>query len=453
MARSARVAVVLAVMLALAGATPALGASTPGDGESTAVGPTTAERDGPTTVTTETTTETSTTTANGNETTTQSDEDERVVTKGFDPDYDPEGVLSRVESLRDLTATDEIVLHEYDDADGPETDLRDQFADVRPEGARALQLYSNASTDRRMPLGYAVERADGVHIHLMNASDLAKYDIAQEVVLAHEFVHALQFQHDLISPSREEFRTHFGEWTTDTQLVATAVVEGDAMWTTREYVDAYAGGGYSVGDYNRTLARPAWPHSIAGAPYYYGHEYYRASGGSPDERSAAIRRPPNSTAELLHPDASAGSGARAPLPAPPNSSQEFGELTTYHEDTVGELAIRHALRINDVSYADAAAAADGWANDRMYYATEQATSATHWVTVWDDETEAAEFAETWRGMLDARGAKTGANGTLVVPASDDAPSVHYVVERDGDTVRITTAPDAALAERFAQAGR
>ncbi|USZ67262.1 hypothetical protein NGM10_11025 [Halorussus salilacus] len=435
MARSGRVAVALAVLLALAGATPAVGGSTPGAGGtdagvSVAVSGADPPQDG--------------TTTGANES------NDTVVLDGIDPDYDAEATLARVEELRGLSATGPVVVHEYDDEDGPEVDLRDQFGAIRPAGARALQLYSNASAERRLPLGYTVERDDGVHVYLMNATDVERYGVSQEVVLAHEFVHALQFQHDLLSPSREAFRTQFDDWTTDTRLVTTALVEGDAMWTTEGYVERYADGEYAAADYNRTLAREAWPHSVGGTPYYYGYEYYHEAGSSPEARTAAIRNPPDSTAELLHPDETI---ERPPIPSPPESSQEFEALTRHHEDTVGELVVRHALRINGLSFAEAARAADGWSNDRMYYYTEEATTATHWVTAWENETEAQEFADAWREVLDARNATDGENGTLVVPETDDAPAVYYVVEREGSLVRVTAAPNADLAERLSEAAR
>ncbi|WP_134668961.1 hypothetical protein [Halorussus marinus] len=427
MAGDVRVVLAVAVALAVAGVTPAAGGPPPAVGEQQAAELAEISQDG-----------------------TATEPNETVVLEGgFDPDYDPAAVLTRVEALRELSATEPITLHEYDDDAGPEIDVRDQFGEIRPAGARALQLYSNATTERRMPLGYAVERGDGVHIYLMNATDLAAYGVSQEVVLAHEFVHALQFQRDLLAPSREGFRSTFPRWTTDARLVTTSLVEGDATWTTEEYVARY-GGDYSPADYNRTLARAAWPNSLGGTPYYYGYEYYRAIGAAPDERSAAIRSPPNSTAELLDSD---GAVPRATLPEAPASSQEFEALTRYHTDTVGELALRHALRINGRSFGAAAAAADGLANDRMYYYAEAATTATHWVSVWESPDEAAEFEAAWRELLDDRGATPGENETLVVPTGDDAPAVHYVVERDGDTVRITAAPDPDLAVELAAHGR
>jgi hypothetical protein len=382
--------------------------------------------------------------------TTETNETVEIETEEFDPDYDPATVLTRVEELRGLRATQGITLHEYDAEEGPPYDVRDSFGAIRPVGAQTLQLYSNASTERRQPLGYTVQRQAAVHIYLLDEEALADHGVSQEAVLAHEFVHALQFQHDLITPSRRQFQSQFDRWTTDSRLVTTAIVEGDAMWVTEQYFDRYDDSDYSVAEYNRTLARAAWPHSVAGTPYYYGYEFYELAGSTPADRSAAIEAPPNSTAELLHPGEEI---ARVELPEESDIPDEQN-LTQYHTDTVGELVIRHALRMNDLSFARAADAAEGWADDRMYYyAAAGATGpATHWVTAWESEAEAREFVAAWREMLAANGARASSDSeTLFVPASDEAPRMHYVIDRDGATVRITAAEIAGTAERLAAA--
>jgi len=87
----------------------------------------------------------------------------------------------------------------------------------------------------------------------------------------------------------------------------------------------------------------------------------------------------------------------------------------------------------------------------MYYYTAAggAGPATHWVTVWESEDEAREFATAWRSMLNANGARA-VGDTLSVPASDHAPGMHYVVERAGDTVRITAGERRDTTERLAE---
>ncbi|MFC4550753.1 MULTISPECIES: hypothetical protein [Halorussus] len=459
MRRHVRFAVAAVALVLLAGATPAAGAPPVGTSAEHA----NADSNGlavPNASLDQVTTPDTTAESDGDD----GDDEGDIVTDGFDPEYDAEAVLDRVEELRGLSATDEITLHEYPDRNGSAGDVRDRFAAIRPAGARALQLYSNGSTDRRTPLGYTVRRGDGVHVYLMNDSDLAAHGVGQEVVLAHELTHALQFQHGLISPTRSQLRGEFSRWTTDARLVATSLVEGDAMWVTRQYHDRYATGNeYSVAEYNRTLSRAAWPHSVGGTPYYYGYRYYERTDAAPDARSAAIRDPPSASAGLLHPGAPTDAGSAAGVPdAPPTDIAGFER---YHTDTVGELVVRHALRMNGRSFRTAAEAADGWAADRMYYYRDGPRKATHWVTVWQNESEAAEFAAAWRGTLDSLGA-TESNGSragttdaageparnvLVVSASESAPAVAYVVEREGATVRVTAARSAEAARKIAAA--
>ncbi|WP_240147531.1 MULTISPECIES: hypothetical protein [Halorussus] len=464
MAGGARLALALAVVLAFAGASPAAGDRHSGLTDSIpAAGDRTAESTAKDATTAAVTPDDAAATgaptddagADGTTTWTadqSADETVEIETEGFDPDYDPATVLDRVERLRDLPALQGITLHEYEPPADETYDARDVFGGIRPAGAKALQLYSNASTERRAPLGYTVERQAAVHIYLLNDSALAAFNVSQRAVLAHEFVHALQFQHDLLSPSRAALQSEFPRWTTDARLVTTALVEGDAMWVTEQYLRRYGGGDYSVTEYNRTLTRPAWTHSVAGTPYYYGYAFYERAGSAPTERTAAIRDPPGSTAELLHP------GERLEPASIPDAPEipESAEFSRIHADTAGELVVRHALRMNGLSFSRAAAAADGWAADRMFYyaAGGAAGPATRWVTVWESAGEAREFADAWRAMLAANGAAAPGgegDGTVSVPASDQAPGMHYEIARDGATVRITAAERPETVDRLGDA--
>ncbi|PSP56125.1 hypothetical protein BRC82_03050 [Halobacteriales archaeon QS_1_67_19] len=440
MTGGARVAVALAVVLVVAGATPATGDRAGAAGEQPTIESTVSSHPEPTSLQSS---------PDGESTATENNVS--LETIEFEPTYDPHAVLDRVERLRGLDALNGITIHEYDEKPSREFDIRDAFAGIRPVGARALQLYSNASAERTQPLGYTVEREGAVHVYLMNASDLEQYGVSQELVLAHEFVHAIQFQQELLSPSRDGLRSEFPRWTTDTMLVATAVIEGDAMWVTEQYVERYGEGNYSVEAYNRSLNRSAWPHSLGGLPYYYGYQFYERAGSAPVARSDAIRQPPNATAELLDPDAPI-ERRPAPEPAP---TEFFGtsELSRYHTDTVGELVVRHVFRLNGLSFDRAAAAADGWVNDRMYYyaAGNGSNPVIHWTTAWENDSEAAAFADAWRAMVAANDGRSVGNGVIRVPASDEAPGGYYVLERDGATVRITVTAQEERAMRLAAA--
>lgn len=368
-----------------------------------------------------------------------------IETAGFEPSYDPRAVLDRVEALRGIDAVGRIVLHEYDDRNESVPDVEDTFGAIRPAGSKALGLYSNASSRSKLPLGYTVQRGNVTHIHLMNATDLRAHGVAQDVVLAHEFTHAIQFQHGIITPSREEFREDFGRWTTDARLVSTALYEGDAMVVTAEYYEATRDEPFDIERHNETLSRAIWPYSLGGTPYYYGYRYHRAVADSPAERTELIRDPPATSRQLLHPDegegAAMGAGERFDG-SPPEWVAGSDALRTDHVDRIGELAIRHTFRVNGLSFDRASSAAAGWVDDTMYYLrTDDGTRAVVWTVEWADDAEAREFQKAWRALLDSRNA-TEKEGLTLVPASDDAPASAYAVDRDGSTVRIIWSLDA-----------
>jgi hypothetical protein len=87
----------------------------------------------------------------------------------------------------------------------------------------------------------------------------------------------------------------------------------------------------------------------------------------------------------------------------------------------------------------------------MYYYVAEAARGptTHWVTVWENASEAREFAGGWRALLRENGAES-VGDTLHVPASDEASGLYYVIEQDDDVVRVTAAPSEELAERLAE---
>lgn len=377
----------------------------------------------------------------------------RVETVGFTPSYDPESVLRSVERLRGLEATGPIVVHEYGDTDERLLDVADEFGAIRPSGAKALQLYSNGSSDRTLPYGYTVPNDGKIHVHLMNETDLADYGLSQRVVLAHELTHALQFQHEIITPTREEFREHFGEWTTDARLVSTSMYEGDAMVVTAQYHERTEGTEFDIERYNETLPHAAWPRSLGGTPYYYGHAYFASRDMTPEMRTEAIREPPPSSRGLLHadpagaPEPSAYGSADLPDPGWLSTDDSLSRLST---DRLGELAIRHTFRINGFAYPEAAAAAAGWTDGRMYYfRTDGGTDAVYWTTAWENDSEARAFATAWETLLERNGATT-TDGVTVVPADDAAPEGYYVIRQEGSTVHVLWAPTEPVVQRLAE---
>jgi hypothetical protein len=345
----------------------------------------------------------------------------------FDPPYDPQAVLERVERLRGLHATGQIVVHEYPRTPRPPVDPIDRALGIRPTGALVLGVRSSGTVEVRQPLGYTLRENGTVHVYVMSRAGLERFNASQELILAHELVHALQYQHGLVANGRDELRSAFANWTTDARLTALSIIEGDAMVATRTYQRRYAQNA-SYPTYPRpTPPRAAWQRALGTAPYHVGMAYFEEVGTSSADRSAALRDPPPNTRHLLHP---AVSRVQAGVPKGPASVGRFERFWT---DTVGELAIKRTLRVNRVSSARAAAAASGWLHDRMAYYESAGGSVVYWRIQWQDAEAAATFVDVYRSVFQARNA-TRQGDLLVTPATNTTPRTVLAIEVRSDRV-------------------
>lgn len=349
--------------------------------------------------------------------------------------YSATEVLCRVERLRALNATDDVRLivepaPRWLGRNQTRT-FPDEYGDIRADGALALQLDSEVETEKVASPGLAhdLNPKTGVTVRLWRAEDLERfYGEDQQVVLAHELVHVLQFQHEVFG---------FGELdTTDELLTHLALTEGDAVLTHEEYRERYGrgDGGFSSDEYNRTVERPRWMFALQNQAYYHGYRYYDTLNLSGEERTRRLEDPLNTTSAILHP----GSGPRDPVGTIVNPEIEGFEA--YESDRPGELSIRVALRANGIPVEEARSAGTGWRNGWMTYyrnASDDDRTLVYWRTTWANESEAAEFARTWRAMLEKLGA-TERNGTYHVPeGTHDNPNL-VVIDREGSTVDVVT---------------
>jgi hypothetical protein len=354
--------------------------------------------------------------------------------------YDPQLVLERVERIRGLEATGPIEVYTYGlDKDielGWEEDVPDRFAGVQPSGAAALQLYSSASAPASQPLGYAEQESDGTAVvNLLTTQGHGRLNASQEATLAHEYVHALQYQHGLVDPDWPPLNT------TDALLARTMLAEGQASFVAQRYRDRYDTEGFDVDARNHSGARPDWSRELFSVAYYYGYEYAKTAD-SWEERSDRLREPrARTTATMLHPGLDLRTpGERVPAPQVPG-------LDATGRDRVGELVVRFSLRTNGVPFTEARAAAAGWRNDSMVYYD---ADAVYWGTRWANGSEATEFATAWREMLEGLGATTE-DDLLVVPGNETRPTTYYAIERSGSLVRMASGQNRTAVERIADA--
>ncbi len=249
-------------------------------------------------------------------------------------------------------------------------------------------------------------------------------EAAQATTMAHELTHALQDQHFDIGRF-----THHVQGRGDAQTAAMAVLEGDATATMLEF--ALRPSGRSVGtapevvgmiegqlaatDQPRLAAAPRALRETLLFPYIAGLRMcvarLRAAGWP--EVDALLRRPPESTEQVMHPDKLAARempvevGAEVPEPL-------RGQWVVAYQDVMGEFGAREFFRAV-LSDARAGEAARGWGGDRALLLVPRASvqegsdggvtipgaalgqDALVWTVVMDpgtprDDAEAREFA-------------------------------------------------------------
>lgn len=448
MSRTRILLVGLACLILLAGCSG-------GPGTDTTAAPTDAESTTPTTVRTPTestvvgtpATRTTVPTLTGSTEVTDPP-DPRAVGTNFEPNRSLDTVYRRVEALRGLTARERVNVSVHGiDIVNPETNERMQVGDPfdYPDDAagmdetqtQALQLYSSEPVPLKGFVAAGMARATTVNVANESAYERIADD-SFEILLVHEFAHTLQEQHGL----NDRSRTRVTE-TTDADLAGMMLTEGDATLTAYQYWQAYdAGGENPLALRNTTTERGDWTHGFFDKTRYYGALYLQAVGE--ERRNAHVARPPDTTAEVMHPNTSWD------LPGPAVSAPTPAGWSVQSENRVGELTIRYALRTNGIPYARAAAASTGWWNDSMRTFSRPDGIATSWSTHWATEADAREFATAWRAMLENRDA-TREDGVYRVPGTEYTPELSYVVVRDGPVVHVAAASMPADARAIAAA--
>ncbi|MFB6121298.1 MAG: hypothetical protein ABEJ68_09305 [Halobacteriaceae archaeon] len=226
-------------------------------------------------------------------------------------------------------------------------------------------------------------------------------DAGDRWVLAHEFVHYVQFQRN----AGERVGAAVPA-TTDGRYVQRSVLEGAAVFTTDAYIAAHAPdqppNAALYRDLNETLVPGslAWHYNLA---YVEGREYVASRVAGPTALGAVYDRPPTTSEQVIH---GLPPGAE---PAPPlNLTADGGDWRVAATDRLGEAFVRTALAGTlDVGRASRAAA--GWGNDTLltFRRAGVANGSYAWVLRWDAPSEADEFASAMRDALAARGDAAG----------------------------------------------
>ena len=221
--------------------------------------------------------------------------------------------------------------------------------------------------------------------------------VVKMVTMAHELTHALQDLHYGIPT------LYAGASGDDEILAIECLIEGDATYVEGRYIETlgieeraalyryYAS--QELPDYDPFIS------SIVLYPYSNGARFVKTlvTDGGIGYLAEVYEELPESTEQILHPEAYlAGEGA-VPLEATYDTT-----LEKMDEDTLGEGMLRLFLN-QHVPMAQARNAAEGWGGDAYAYYGSEEEYILVYVTAWDTRQDALEFFDTYASAIEAWG--------------------------------------------------
>jgi len=216
-------------------------------------------------------------------------------------------------------------------------------------------------------------------------------------ILAHEYVHVVQFQADSGNQTRfiERLSAREGIW------IQRAIIEGSAVYVEDVYTKQFLG--FSALDQRCAEYVEGTPHERYQAqPYCFGGRYFAAQVDSPRDLFSPTTAFPNTTEQVLHPGTTE---PPANLTVIDETSTDWSTPASFRRQ--GELYVRTVLGV-ELPEEQAIEAAAGWGNDRLIHVTNTTgdTEGFVWVLRWDTESDAVEFESAFEQYLDARGKRT-----------------------------------------------
>ena len=245
------------------------------------------------------------------------------------------------------------------------------------------------------------------------SSVLARRDFMAEFALSHELVHLLQHQRhpELLESDAIYFRHD------DLALAVQTAFEGDALYfgvlslggplpSPDVFESSFDG---PLGDPDSAFAAaPRLLQELLAFPYAQGYRLALA------ETSRLLEDPPASSEQVIHPEQRRADFTAFDL-SPVAAGLPDG-CSAVFENTVGELQLR--ILLQEVAPLEVDPDVwQGWDGDRYLAARCGDRRALLWLTAWDDERDAEEFAAAYAALADRLAARAGLTGPLHVERS------------------------------------
>ena len=280
---------------------------------------------------------------------------------------------------------------------------------------------------------------------------LAGRDLAGEMVVAHELVHAIQDQSWGVPTDPDPIADAQG----DCRLAHRALLEGDA--TLAGFAQVLGGGpdAKAISAIERELGKlpaelaaryPDVPPALLatlGVQYHDGAAFVGRAlrDGGWRAVDAVHEDPPTSTEQILHPERYFDI-RDAPMAVTLGGTEILTGWTPVVQDTFGEVFVR-VIAERMFPMERAAAIAAGWGGDRLRALARGSEMVLVWMTTWDTPADADEWHEAIRGLLpDAHVARRDLRvlAVLAPPAVDAAAVAAAVMDRTRFTRGTTCRP-------------
>lgn len=227
-------------------------------------------------------------------------------------------------------------------------------------------------------------------------SDSTQFGAAEKDTFAHEFTHALQDQYYDLTKLAPKHPAN-----DDRALAISALTEGDAvlmqrLWAQEKLSPAELSTLGSGGSDSKLFSAPLFLREQLLFPYTSGFNFvrqiYQTRGGYPalDE---VFKNPPDSTAQILHPDKYWAQQKPTDVSLADLSLTLGSGWRKISSNVMGELDLRLILQqLTDPTRGERGAS--GWAGDRWQLLEKDNKQAIVVKTVWDSEAEATNFFQT-----------------------------------------------------------
>jgi hypothetical protein len=276
----------------------------------------------------------------------------------------------------------------------------------------ALGLLPTGSSVRELTLDFQSGQVAGYYSpernELFVVSRSGGLGAAEKVTYAHEFTHQLQDQHGDLERLEMDANDQ-----SDRSLARLALVEGDAVSVQAAWMQS-ALSSKELGELLAVALGPSSMEALQRAPAYlretalfpYNEGFAFASRllatGGYETLNAAYEDPPDSTEQVLHPDAYLEREEPVAVSIPNDLAASLGPgWTEAGRDTLGELILRVWLREGGLTAAEARTGAAGWGGDRLVLLRGPGGEVSVGLrTAWDSPADATEFASAAERAID-----------------------------------------------------